>query len=91
MDIHKNARLSLRRREELVQNVSQGVTLKLAAASFKVTTKTAAKWVHRYHVQGPPGLFDRSSRPHRSPRRTPSLLEEEVVFLRRQLRERPGL
>jgi transposase InsO family protein len=86
MDIHKNARLSLRRREELVQNVSQGVTLKLAAASFRVTAKTAAKWVRRYRAQGPPGLFDRSSRPHHSPRRTPSLLEEEVVFLRRQLR-----
>jgi hypothetical protein len=29
MDIHKNARLTLRRREDLVQHVSQGVTLNL--------------------------------------------------------------
>jgi transposase InsO family protein len=86
MDIHKNARLSLRRREELVQNVAQGVTLKLAASSFRVTAKTAAKWVRRYRAHGPAGLLDRTSRPHHSPRRTPSLLEEEVVFLRRQLR-----
>lgn len=86
MDIHKNARLTLRRREELVQCVSQGVTLKLAAAGFSVTPKTAAKWVHRYRFLGSPGLHDRSSRPHRSPRRTSSLLEEEVIALRRQLR-----
>ena len=55
MDIHKNARLTLRRREDLVQHVATGVTLKLAAASFNVTPKTAAKWVHRFRSQGPPG------------------------------------
>ena len=44
MDIHKNARLTLRRREDLVEYVARGVTLKLAAANFSVTPKTAAKW-----------------------------------------------
>ena len=62
MDIHKNARLSLRRREDLVEYVDRGVTLKLAAANFSVTPKTAAKWVHRFRREGPPGLWDRSSR-----------------------------
>ena len=85
MDNHKNARLTLRRREDLVQHVSGGLTLKLAAANFSVTAKTAAKWVHRFRSQGPPGLSDRSSRPRRSPRRTSSLLTEEVIALRRQL------
>ncbi len=79
MDIHKNARLTLRRREDLVEYAARGVTLKLAAASFSVTPKTAAKWVHRFRVQGTPGLWDRSSRPHRSPRRTSSSLTEEVI------------
>jgi transposase InsO family protein len=85
MDIHKNARLTLRRREDLVEYVSRGVTLKLAAANFSVTPKTAAKWVHRFRREGPPGLWDRSSRPRRSPRRTSSTLTEEVIALRRQL------
>ena len=40
MDIHKNARLTLRRREDLVEHVARGVTLKLAAANFSVTAKT---------------------------------------------------
>ena len=39
MDIHKNARLTLRRREDLVQYVARGVTLKLAAANFSVTPR----------------------------------------------------
>jgi len=85
MDIHKNARLTPRRREDLVEYVARGVALKLAAASFSVTPKTAAKWVHRFRREGPPGLWDRSSRPRRSPRRTPSALAEEVIALRRQL------
>jgi len=85
MDIHKNARLTLRRRKDLVEYVARGVALKLAAASFSVTPKTAAKWVHRFRREGPPGLWDRSSRPRRSPRRTPSALAEEVIALRRQL------
>jgi transposase InsO family protein len=86
MDIHQNARLTLRSREDLVQRVSRGVTLKLAAASFNVTPKTAAKWVGRYRHLGLPGLRDRSSRPHHSPRRTAFHLVEQVLLLRRQHR-----
>ena len=38
------------------------------AAAFRVSAKTAAKWVGRYRQLGPAGLADRSSRPHHSPR-----------------------
>jgi hypothetical protein len=62
MDIHKNARLTLRRREELVQHVHAQKTLKWAAARFSVTAKTAAKWVHRYRALGATGLLDRSQK-----------------------------
>jgi hypothetical protein len=34
MDIHKNARLTLRRREDLVEYAARGVTLKLAAGGW---------------------------------------------------------
>src|ERR1700679_272316 len=86
MDIHKNARLTLRRREELVQQFTADQTLKRVAARFNVTAKTAAKWVHRYRALGAPGLLDRSSRPLRSPRRTSAQLAAQVIALRRQLR-----
>jgi transposase InsO family protein len=86
MDIHKNARLTLRSREALVETVNCGLGFSRAAASFRVTAKTAAKWVRRYHREGAAGLLDRSSRPHRSPRATSSSQTTLVVELRHQHR-----
>ena len=88
MDIHKNARLTLRSREALVQRVASGMRLKTAAESFQVTPKTAAKWVRRYQGEGLTGLLDRSSRPRHSPRAIAPALVDSVVALRRQ--HRPG-
>jgi transposase InsO family protein len=89
MDLHKNARLSLRSREALVRKViEEKQTLKAAAAAFSVSRKTAAKWVGRYRRDPAAALLDRSSRPHRSPRATSAGLLEQVVELRRTYR--PG-
>jgi len=63
--------------------VEQGATRKAAAAAFRVSAKTVAKWVGRFRRGGIEGLLDASSRPHRSPRQTSSSLVEEVVVLRR--------
>jgi len=83
MDIHKNARLSFRSRESLARFViEQGATRKAAAAAFRVSAKTAAKWIVRFRVAGLDGLQDRSSRPHRCPRRLPDSLAHHVVQLR---------
>ena len=44
MDYHQNARLTVYGREQIAKRVlKQGLTLKLAAASFNVSAKTAAK------------------------------------------------
>jgi transposase InsO family protein/transposase-like protein len=84
MDIHKNARLSYRSREALVCFVlEQGNTRKAAAAAFRVSAKTVAKWIVRFQLSGAGGLADRSSRPHRSPRQTSFFLLEKVLALRR--------
>ena len=85
MDLHQNARLTLHSREALAQAVlSQQLTWNAAAAAFRVSCKTARKWVRRYQDQGRTGLCDRSSRPHRSPRQIPSEAAEQVLGLRRQ-------
>jgi len=85
MDIHKNARLTFIRREQLVLRVLlEQVTLNSAAAEFKVSARTAAKWVRRYQQEGQAGLQDRSSRPHRSPRRTHAERAQQVEQMRRQ-------
>ena len=98
MDIHKNARLSFRSRESLARFViEQGRTRSAAAAAFRVTAKTVAKWVGRYRQHGAAGLADCSSRPHHSPRQTSSFLVDEVLALRRthmpgyQIARRTGL
>ncbi len=89
MDLHKNARLSLRSREALVRKVvEEQITVKAAAAAFTVSRKTAGKWVGRYRRDPGAELLDRSSRPHRSPRATPAAAVERVLQLRR--RHRPG-
>lgn len=84
MDIHKNARLTLRSREALVLDVLSGVRLTSVARRFLVTPKTAAKWVARYRAEGTPGLLDRSSCPLRSPWRLPETVVVQVIELRRQ-------
>ena len=86
MDIHKNARLTLRSREALVAAVAHGFGLQRAAARFLVTHKTAAKWVRRYQSEGSAGLLDRCSRPRHSPRATAAGLAARVVELRREHR-----
>src|SRR5208282_3747377 len=85
MDYHQNARSTVWSREQMGKRVlEQGCTLKAAAAAFNVSAKTAAKWVSRYRSVGVAGLLDRSSRPHRLYRPTPSHLVDAVASLRRQ-------
>ncbi len=84
MDYHQNARLTVYLRERLARSVvEEKSTLKLAAVSFKVSAKTAAKWVRRYRAEGVAGLRDRSSRPRCCPRTTSLPLLEKVLALRR--------
>lgn len=85
MDVHKNARLTPRGREEMVRAVvEQGLTPAQAARRFNTTAKTVSKWVDRYRKQGVAGLRDRSSRPHSSPRQTPPATCQAAETLRRK-------
>jgi len=91
MDIHKNARLTPVLREELAQKVLyEAMMLSRAALAFNVSTRTAAKWVHRFQQEGRAGLLDRSSRPHRSPRRlSPEWTDEDCKILLFAILHRP--
>jgi transposase InsO family protein len=55
----------------------------------QVSHTTAARWAGRYWQLGAEGMHDRSSRPHHQPRRTPAVVEEQVVRLRREHRIGP--
>jgi transposase InsO family protein len=85
MDIHKNARLTPKGREEMVRAVVDGALTKAAAARrYNTTPKTVAKWVKRFRAEGGDGLRDRPSRPLSSPDQTPLATCAAVEALRRQ-------
>jgi transposase InsO family protein len=85
MNIHKNARLTPLRREEMALSVIEGGSSKAHAAHmYGVTPKVVARWVERYKVEGAAGMADRSSRPARSPKTTQAALAERIVALRRR-------
>jgi transposase InsO family protein len=84
MNIHKNARLTPIGRERLVQAVLSGQTPEAAAHAAGVCPRTARKWIARFKAEGRTGLMDRSSRPKRLYRPTPTAIVEQVEVLRRQ-------
>jgi transposase InsO family protein len=84
MDYHHHARLTVHGREQMCRAVVEGgLSLCEAASEYKLSRQTVSKWVRRYREQGVAGLRDRSSCPHRSPRRTGEAVEQRVIELRR--------
>jgi transposase InsO family protein len=85
MNLHKNARLTPLRREEMALAViASCLTKAQAARSYGVTPKIVARWVERYKAEGRTGMADRSSRPRRSPTAVDQAVIERIVALRRQ-------
>jgi transposase InsO family protein len=70
--------------------VEEGWSVAAAADFFRVSWPTAKRWSDRYRDllegsgQAPTaaGMVDRSSRPHRSPNRTPEPVKRRIVHLR---------
>ena len=89
MLLHANAKLGLAGRFALVRAVEEGASLRAAAAAFNVSPATAHRWWHRWLEasdearQALSCLFDRSSRPHRSPRQLAPELEAAICTCRR--------
>jgi transposase InsO family protein len=84
---HANARLNLHGRRLLVSRViTDGRPVAHVAKELGVSRQCAHRWVARFRAEGEPGLLDRSSRPHRCPRRTTTSDERRVLELRRSKR-----
>nr|WSS66839.1 IS481 family transposase [Streptomyces sp. NBC_01175] len=84
---HRNAPLTETGRLRLARCVVEdGWPLRRAAERFQVSPTTAQRWAGRYRNLGEAGMTDLSSRPHHSPRRTPTRTERRIIkvrFLRR--------
>jgi len=87
VDFHANAALTVRQRERVCDLVATGVTITAAALVVGCSRQTASKWVNR--GRRGESLQDRPSRPHRSPRRTPTAVEQAILRAREELREGP--
>lgn len=70
-------------REEFVCLASQeGANLRELCRRYGISPPTAYKWLARFSGEGRTGLADRSRRPHGSPRRTPCVVEADVLKVR---------
>lgn len=84
---HANARLTVHGRQLLVDRILKGGRKPAhVAAELGVSRQCAYRWVRRFLDEGPAGLRDRSSRPHRCPTRTAPEVEASIVALRQSAR-----
>src|SRR6516165_10662685 len=91
MDLHDNARTTPHSRMLMVQRLAGGWSIATVAAAQGVTPKTVRKWRDRYAAEGAAGLADRSSRPHRSPRRLAQQAQDAIIALRRDQLSGPAI
>jgi transposase InsO family protein len=88
MNIHRRAKTCPESRALLCRRVlgEEAWPMGQASRAAGVSRQTVRKWVKRFLNEGEAGLTDRSSRPHRSPRKLPASREDLAVHLRRQHR-----
>jgi transposase InsO family protein len=90
MQTHRNARLGLAGRYALVRAIEGGMSMREAARRHGVSPATACKWHGRWRQARPEErqtlacLFDRSSRPQRSPRMLSAREQERICEARRR-------
>ena len=88
---HPSARLTVFSRQLLVKRVLvDGWSTATVAEQLGISRATAYKWVRRYRADGLAGLEDRSSRPHRSPRRSSDEVVAAIISARTRRRYGPA-
>lgn len=63
----------------------EGRTKAEVSRGYGVSPRWVYELCRRFDREGEAGLEPRSRRPHRSPRRTPEAIEDEIVYLRKEL------
>jgi transposase InsO family protein len=79
---HANARTTLYARKLIVARVLAGHRPGEVAKQLGISRQTVYKWWGRWRTEGEAGLVDRSSRPHRMPRKTSPERAAEIVAAR---------
>ena len=82
---HRNAPLAVEgRHRSVIEVLERGRPIAHVAAEFHIAGSTLTKWVGRYRQQGPAGLHDHPSTPHRQPGRLPTDTVALIEQWRRQ-------
>lgn len=88
---HPRARLTVFSRQLLIKRVLvDGWPVATVAEQLGISRATGYKWVRRYRSGGLPGLEDRSSRPHHSPRRSSDAVTATIIAARARRRYGPA-
>jgi transposase InsO family protein len=70
-------------REDFVRRATaEGANVSALCREFGISRKTGYKWLQRSRADEAAALCDRSRRPHRSPGRTPTEMEERILEVR---------
>lgn len=72
------------RKEFVVLAQQEGSNIRGLCRRYRISSRTAYKWLKRYQEEGEAGLVDRSKRPKHSPKRTAESMEEEVLKKREE-------
>ncbi|QQQ79204.1 IS481 family transposase [Saccharothrix sp. 6-C] len=87
--MHSNARTTVHARRLIVTRRAAGWSPASIAEQLGISRATVHKWLARHRGEGDAGPADRSSRPHHSPRRTPTEIEDRILAVRRSVRRGP--
>lgn len=82
MNYHNNAKLTEMARKLVALRIMQGMSVADVAKMAGVSRTTAYKWLKRYQIGD--SLKDRTSRPHRMPRKIDQATEELVLKIRNE-------
>jgi transposase InsO family protein len=78
----KEVSIMSQRLEFVALATAENANIRHLCRSFAISSATAYKWLDRFQSDGAKGLEDRSRRPHHSPSRTATEMEETVTKLR---------
>ncbi|MGD8561701.1 MAG: IS481 family transposase, partial [Desulfarculaceae bacterium] len=89
---HNGARTTVYSRALMVDRVmNDGISVKEVAHQMGLSRRTVYKWLSRYRQGGPAALYNRSSRPCRSPRRMPVERVAVIAGMRRMRMSGPQI
>ncbi len=86
MNSPKVARLTPTGRAQMIARLEAGESVGQVARGLGLSGTTVRRWWRRWRAEGVPGLENRSSRPHRSPRALPRYRRRQIVRRRHQRR-----